>query len=368
MRIFATKAHSKITLSIVMGLILSSMLALSGCTATAVPATQGTPDATGTDLNIRGFVDSADGALRVSGKAGLLLSLARQANPPTAPAGWELVGPVFDITAQDHQRRPVRQLASTLLLRFNVIVDRPLTVLVYDGQGWQVVESELDADGLLTASVNHLTPYAVGAPRGSGPARTVSPSRVTPASTRTVPVRGTPQPRVTTTTAPVASTDAQSALSAAVKALKGKSVKITQAAGYTGNLYVAVPSTLQGSLGAALSAGGSGYYGIYNAVNEAVTVQGSGGNASGALTLLVEPKTTMPASASDAQTQLAALFPGVTATLTPAQAASNATTTAYVFYGVSGNTAYSLGYVSYQGVPLAYAVAGSGSYQAYVPR
>ena len=45
-----------------------------------------------------------------------------------------------------------------------------------------------------------------------------------------------------------------------------------------------------------------------------------------------------------------------------------ATSSSYVFYGSSGSTAYSLGYVSYEGVPLAYALAGSGSYQSLVPR
>ncbi len=353
--------QGKVVRSIV--LVLALVMALSGCTRAPAPAARPTADVIGADLDVRGFVDSADGALRVSGKGGLLLSLARQAVPPAAPAGWELVGPVFDVTAQDRQRRPVQQLAARLMLRFDVAGDRPLTVLVHDGQGWQVVESELDDDGLLTASVDHLTPYTVGAPKGSGPAKTP-----TSASTRAVPTRGTPAPKATTAVTPASSTDAQTALGAAIKPLKGKSVKVTQATGYTGSLYVAVPSALQSSLGAALGAGGAGYYGLYNAVNEAVTVQAAGGSANGALTLLVEPKTTMPASASEAQTQLKTLFPGVIASLTPVQATSTATTTAYLFYGVSGNTAYSLGYVSYQGVPMAYAVAGSGSYQAFVPR
>lgn len=403
MRTSLAWTRGNLTRCIALGLAL--IVALSGCTREPAPAPRPAADVIGADLDARGFVDSADGHLRVSGKGGLLLSLARQAVPPPAPAGWELVGPVFDVTAQDRQRRPVQQLAARLMLRFDVAGDRPLTVLVHDGQGWQVVESELDDDGLLTASVEHLTPYTVGAPKGSGPGQPSSSGRAAssptrsassatrgapaatrpapaaprgaPAATRTIPTgtqplptRGTPAPQVTTAVTSVPAADAQTALTNAIKPLKGKTVRVTQAAGFTGNLYVALPPALQESLGAALGAGGTGYYGLYNAVNEAVTVQaaGSGGSASGAFTLLAEPRTAMPASASDAQAQLKALFPGVTASLTQVQATGTDTTTAFVFYGVSGATAYSLGYVSYAGVPLAYVAAGSGSYQAFVPK
>lgn len=399
MRTSPTWTQGKTAHSIILAVMLCATLALSGCTAASAPAPRQVADVIGADLAARGFVDSADGSLRVSGKGGLLLSLARQVNPPPAPAGWELVGPVFDITAQDSQRRPVQQLASRLILRFNTTGGRPLTVLVHDGRGWQVVESELDDDGLLTAGVDHLTPYTVGAPKGSGPGRQPSTSsraaspaakaapaatrsapaatrgapsatRTAPTGTRAVPTRGTPAPQVTTAVTPVSSADAQTALAKAIQPLKGKAVRVTQAAGFTGNLYVALPPALADSLGAALSAGGTGYYGLYNAVNEAVTVQaaGSGGTASGAFTALVEPRTIMPASADDAQAQLRALFPGVTVPLTQVPATWTGTTAAYVFYGVSGTTAYSVGFVSYEGLPLAYAAVGSGSYAVFVPR
>jgi len=375
MRNFVASTCKRIAPGIVLIMFLS--LVLPGCSA--VPERTAAGDVRDVALSVRGFVDSTDGVLRVSGKGGLLLSLIRQTNPSAAPAGWELVAPVFDVTARDRQRRPLQQLASALSLRFRVAGDRPLTVLVHDGQMWQVVESEVNADGLLTASVDHLTPYTVGAPRGSGPTGATSATRTAPAmtraaptravsSTRTVPAQGTLQPNATTVVTPVSFADAQTALASAIKPLKGRSVKVTQASGYTSSLYVAVPPALQGSLGAALNAGGAGYYGLYTALNEAVTVQASGGSANGTLTLLIEPKTTMPTSADDAQAQLQTLFPGITAALTPVSMTSTATTTAYIFYGVSGNTAYSLGYVSYQGVPLAYAVAGSGSYQAFVPQ
>jgi hypothetical protein len=386
MQTSTTRTQSKIARGIILTLVLSAALALSGCTGARPVA-----EVIGADLEARGFVDSADGGLRISGQGGLLLSLARQANPPPAPAGWELVGPVFDVTAQDRQRRPVQQLASRLMLRFNVKGDRPLTVLAHDGQGWQVVESELDDDGLLTASVDHLTPYTVGAPKGSGPGQSTTGGRAAPAATRAAPAATRPAPaatrtlptgtraiptviasqtQVTTAVTPVSAADAQAALANAIKPLKGKSVRVSQAAGYTGNLYVTLPPEIQGALGEALSAGGSGYYGLYNAVNEAVTMQaaGSSGSASGAFTLLIEPRTGMPASADAVQAQLKALFPGVTVPLTEVPVAWSDNVTGYVFYGVSGNTAYSLGYITYSGIPLAYAAVGSGSYSAFVPR
>ncbi|MBI5305092.1 MAG: hypothetical protein HY868_23370 [Chloroflexi bacterium] len=306
------------------------------------------------DLDARGFVNSADGKLRVSGKGPFLLALNRMSNPPAAPAGWEFAGPVFDITARDRQQRPVRQFAAPLALRFDIAENRPLTILVHTESGWQVVPSEIDAEGKLTANVDHLTPYTIGAPASAGNAR---------GSITRVPTI-TPGARVTVTAVPASSSDAASALKIAAEALKQKTVKITGAAGYTGGLYVAVPSVLQNALGSALGAGGTAYYGFYNAVNEVVTVNASGsrGATSGALSLLVEPKTAMPTSADDAKKQLAALFPGVTATLTQSQQSS------FVFYGVSGNTAYSLGYVSYNGVPLAYAMMGTGSYMSLVPK
>jgi hypothetical protein len=401
MRTSRTWTQGKTAHRIILAGVLCAALALSGCISASAPAFRhdGDPsaDVVGADLATHGFVDSADGNLRVSGKGGLRLSLARQANPPAAPAGWELVGPVFDISAQDSQRRPVRQLASRLTLRFNTIGDRPLTVLVHDDQSWQVVESELDDDGLLTANVEHLTPYTLGAPKGSGPgqpatsSRAASPAakaapaatrsapaatrgapatRTAPASTRAVPTRGTPAPQVTTAVTTVSAAGAQTALANAIQPLKGKAVRVTQATGFTGNLYVALPPALADSLGAALGAGGAGYYGLYSAVNEAVTMQaaGGGGATSGAFTALVEPRTTMPASADDAQAQLRALFPGVTVPLTQVQAAWPGTTAAFVFYGVSGSATYSVGFVSYEGLTLAYAAVGSGSYAAFVPR
>jgi len=320
----------------------------------AIPTSPTTLETEG-DLETQGVVNSADGKLRVSGRGPFLLSLRQMSNPPTAPSGWELVGPVFDITARDRQQRPVRQFAAPLLLRFDIASNRPATILVHAENGWQIVPSEFDADGKLSASVDHLTPYTVGVPA-------LTSSSAPAVGTRAATL--SPGARVTVTRATVTPADAEGVLSTAVEQLKQKKAKISAAAGYSGSLYVAVPPALQNVLGTAIGAGGACYYGLYGAVNEVIVVQAAGSGASGTLTLLVEPKTTMPTSAADAKTQLTTLFPGVTVPLTQAQQAQ----TAYVFYGVSGNTAYSLGYVSYNGVALAYAVVGSGSYTGLVPK
>ncbi len=247
----------------------------------------------------------------------------------------------------------MQKFAELIKLRFDVSTDRPVTVLVHNGAAWEIVPSESDADGKLVADVDHLTPYVTGSP-------TQDKARAAPTAAPKI----TPGARVTVTSAPTSSSDAQAALESAVAAVKGKKIKITSAAGYTGSLYVALPGYLQTSLNA-IGTSGVTYYGLYNAVNEAISAQAKGGAASGALTLLVEPKTTFPANATDAKNSLATTFAGIPVS---SLAQSRAESTAYVFYGASGNTAYSIGYISYNGVPLAYGMVGSGSYQSFVPK
>jgi hypothetical protein len=360
-------------LALVVSLGAALVSTLAGCTGVpASPAPAVLADNITGNLAQADHLDSTDGFLRVSGRTGLILSMRPMAAPPAAPEGWAFTGPVFDITAQDGQRRPVQQLASLLMLRFNVRGDdRPLTVMVYRDGAWQVVESERDDEGHLVAQVDHLTPYTVAAPAprvpaGARPTTAAPSSRTRPTGMPTIQVTPSARrtPSATTSVSTVAASDAQSVLAAAAKTLKGKPVKVTSAMGYTGSLSVPVPTALQGSLGVAISAGGAGYYGMYSGVNQVVVVQAAGGNANGSLTLLAEPKTAMPADAAAAQSQLKTLFPGVSASLTPVQAAPSG----YAFYGVSGSTAYAVGYIQYEGLVLAYAMSGSGSYQALVPQ
>lgn len=323
------------------------------------------------DLESKGFVDSGDSKLRVIGKLPMLVTLKNIATPPTAPSGWEFLGPVFDVTAQDKTRRqPLQKLAGLVTLRFQAPRGRPLTIMVNDGKSWEIVESEFDGDGNITAAVDHFTNYGVGAPQQSKvtPPATSGTPRVTVTITRTqsAATTRTPQVTVAVATSTVSASAAETALSTAAKTLKGKTVKITSAAGYTGSASVALPSSLQKTL-SSVSGSGTVYYGLYNGVNEAVTAEAKGGSSTGAMTLLVEPKTSMPTTAADAKTKLQSYFPGVTVTLTQAQPTSTGTT-GYVFYGTSGNTAYSLGYVSYNGIAMAYAMSGSGTYQSLVPK
>ena len=330
-------------------------LAVVGCQSSAPAPTSAPASQTGEgDLEANGSVTSADGKFSVIGKSQLLVALKDMTNPPAAPAGWEFVGPVFDVTAQDRQRRPVQKLAAALELRFDVPTDRAVTVMVYGDQGWDIVPSEIDADGKLTADVNHLTPYVAAAPKPGNATR--RPATIVP--------KITPSPKATVVSAPASTSDAQSALESAVTSIKQKKIKVTSAAGYTGSLYVALPGSIQSTLDS-VSANGAAYYGLYNAVNEAFTAQANGSASSGALTLLAEPKTAFPASAADARTALTSEFPGVpVSSLTSSRADSSA----YVFYGTSGSTAYSVGYVTYNGVTLAYAMVGSGTYESLVPK
>jgi|GEM_PF-1515602 len=322
------------------------------------------------DLESRGFIDSGDGKLRVIGNLSMLVTLKSIASPPTAPGGWEFIGPVFDVTAQDRTRKPLQKLAGRVTLRFQAPRGRPVTIMVNDGKNWEIVESEFDSDGNITASVDHFTNYGVGAPqqsKGTPPVTAATP-RATLTRTQSAATTRTPQVTVAVATSTVSASTAETALSNAAKVLKGKTVKITSAAGYTGSVSVALPASLQKTL-SSVSGSGTVYYGLYNGVNEAITAEAktTSGTTSGVMTFLVEPKTSMPTTAADAKTKLQSYFPGVTVTLTQAQPTSTGTT-GYVFYGTSGNTAYSLGYVSYNGVALAYAMSGSGTYQSLVPK
>ena len=275
------------------------------------------------------------------GKSPLFVSLKTLRDAPAAPAGWEFVAPAFDVTAQDRQRRPIQKLTAALRLRFDVPTNRPAMVLGHNGAIWEIVPSEIDADGSLAADVDHFTPYVAAAPKSAQAAPKIT-------------------PRATVVTAPASSGDAQAALESATATVKGKKSKVTGAAGYTGALAVPRPNYLQ-SVVDTVSASGATYYGLYNAVNEAFAAQAkSGSGTQGALTPMVESKTARPANATDACNARASAFLGVpVSSLTQARADSNA----YVLYGTSGNTAYGAGYVSYNGWVLAYGTMGSGTWR-----
>jgi hypothetical protein len=328
--------------------------------ASSVSATIGSPASQSTiannrlvegDLDIRGYLDSADGSLRISGKGQLKLAIQPVNNSPAAPPGWQLAAPVLDITARDRQDRPVKQLLSSLDLQFKVNTAEPVTVLVYNNSAWEIVPSEINADGRLTATIDHLTPYSAGSPSK----RTSTPS-ITPALPSTLPSQ------VSLTTSSVAASQAQNALSKAAKPLKNKDVRISSAGGYNGTLSIALPPVVQKSLGSAFAAGGEAYYGLYSAVNEIVTVWAAGGQLSGALTVMAEPKTSLPAGSQEALNSLRQMFPGLPSNLTQVGDDSSA----FTFYAVEGNTAYLAGCISYNGLVLDYVMAGSAEFQKLV--
>ncbi len=175
---------------------------------------------------------------------------------------------------------------------------------------------------------------------------------------------GFPQVEAKVTVTAVSEASAEAALTEAVKALKGSKARVNSAAGYTGSANIPLPEALQSSLGSALATSGTGYFGMYNGFNEAVTIGAGGGLGSGNLALLVEPKVAMPVDAEDALSQLKVLFPGVSAELMLVQDSQ----AACVFYAAQpGANSYSLGFVSYEGLILAYAMSGSGTYQSLVP-
>lgn len=345
---------------------------------------------TDSDLSSKGFVDSSDNKLRISGKSPLLVSIKGVEKTPAAPAGWELLTPIYEISATDLRKQPVTKLPAALSLRFDITGTKTMTILVYSENAWQILLSDFDTSGKLIANIDHLSIFTVGSPHRTAaklPTWTpvsktsTSSARVITATTKPLPATPTPTLLLPTRTIPpvfltltpaaqktlsvtqVSGGEASSAVNVAVKYLKDKNIHITSAGGYSGSLNIAVSPALQAALGGAVGASGTAYYGIYNAVNEGVIVHGGGSKATGGLTLLVEPKTKMPASAEEARNQLAALFPGITIPLTQVQASS----TQYIFRGSAGNYSYNLGYVIYDNIPIAYAMSGYGTYESIVP-
>lgn len=319
--------------------------------ATMTTAAPGDTGSVGAGKSLR----SADNRLEVrgGGHTPLDVTLKVLPQPPAPPAGWTLLAPVYEITARDHDRA-VTTLTDPFELRFNVGND-PATVVYYDdsAKAWVIVESDVVA-GVVIATTDHLTPYTVAKPSGPGARPTVTaPSK--PAAPGSI----TPGANVSATAGTVTADAAQRALEAAASQYKGRQVKVSGAAGYTGSGVITLPASLDAALNAV--SGTAGFvYGLYNGVNEAITALAGGTATSGSLVVLVEPKTTMPTSNSDASAQLAKLFPGaVGPKYSPAGTGS---ATNYAFIAQTAESAYAMGYVSYNGLSLAYLVVGSGSY------
>jgi hypothetical protein len=153
-------------------------------------------------------------------------------------------------------------------------------------------------------------------------------------------------------------------LAAAIQPLKGQAVRVTGAVGYAGSGSVTLPEVIEQALDGVVSAGGTAYYGIYQGVNQAVIAQAAGANANGTLTALVEIQRAYPSDGASAQSQLAALFPGATCTQ-PIAAPAGVPELAhsYLFYGAAAETSFLGGFIQYEGISLAFVLAGKGSLQ-----
>lgn len=353
--------------------VLAAAMVLAACGGGGTRDSAAQPPVDPNALERRGFVESDDGRLRISGKSPLVVSIRAAAGTPELPAGWEALAPVYDVTARDRLHQPVTELSERLSVAFEVRPGVAATVLMYDLGVWSVVPSET-AGSKVTALIDHLTPYTIAAPlsaqspsQGPLPVRSPSPApsgTPTPASpaTTTARTRATATPSAAVTAGTMGPAQAQAALETAIERLKGKKTRVENATGYTGALVVPLPAALQQSLGAALGAGGAASYGLYNGINQAVSVSATGNGVSGSLTLLAEPKTQMPADERAAREQIAQYFPAVPPGLTVVMADSSG----YAFTVQSGGTTYAAGILSLNGTAIAYAAAGSGSYAVTV--
>lgn len=358
------------------GVAVSAMAACGGAGGEepAPTAASATPTATPDPLLVSGRVGgggalrSQDGRLEVRSSGRTILDVeVRAMTGPAAPTGWTLLSPVYEITARDNGR-PVTKLAQPFDLAFRV-PEGAATVLVLSDGRWEVVESQRTADGTLVATVDHLTPYAVARPSVTN-ATTPVPTEAaattpTPRATATRPASKTPTipPTVTPATTPAVAQTAAEAAKAAVEAAiaqyKNRKLVVTGASGYQGSGVVALPDVLDAEIEQAVTITGQLSYGLYSGVNEALSVTATATGTGGSFTLLIEPKTTFPANTSDAQTQLADYFPGATNIVYMPVAA---TSTAYIYTAFANASTYVMGFVLYEGVPIAFLSTGSGDY------
>ncbi len=122
--------------------------------------------------------------------------------------GWVLVAPSFEVTARE-RGRAVSKLTDSLELRF--AVEGPATVLFYDGEGWEIIESTLEDGGTVSANIDHLSRYSAGKPANAGslPDYTVPEQPERTAAAGNAPA-GQPTPPTRTATRPSARLTPQS--------------------------------------------------------------------------------------------------------------------------------------------------------------
>lgn len=312
-------------------------------------------------------VKSLDGKLEVSAKTPLELEI--KASDARLPSGWKFLTPVYVLTATQ-AGKPVITPTSPLELSFNVSPG-PGTVMAYVGVDWIILDTENELKGTLKAQSAMVSAFVVARPAVG----TVTRISATATATSSVPTvvkapptavasntvgAATPEPSVSpspTAKASVTAGSAASALLTSVARFKGKSPTIAEPTKYVGSGLVPLPPNIETAM-ATLAARGELHYGLYHGVNEVVTAGATLG-ASGTFALLVEPRTAFPGNTTEAQAELVSIFPGATG-LKYAPSVSNAN--AYTFYANSGPSIFVLGFITYQGLPIAFMATGSGAY------
>jgi hypothetical protein len=336
-------------------------------TASSPAATAAEPGVARGTLGAGAVVRSLDGKLEVRGTAPLEITL--KVTEVSPPKGWAFITPVFDISVKDGGK-PVTSPSSALELSFKV-PGGAATVMYHDGKEWVILDSESDGRGSLSAKATHLSAFAAARPaagtvtRVSATATATSsvPTAVkaTPTSIATKPAMSvTPEPSPSpspTARASTAAGDPTTLLFNAAARFKGKGAPVSGGTNYSGSGSVPLPPNIETAM-ASVATQGELFYGLYSAVNEVVTAGATIG-APGTFSLLVEPRTTFPGNTTDAQAELAAIFPGATG-LKYAPSVANAN--AYTFYATSGPSIFVLGYINYQGLAIAFMSSGSGAY------
>lgn len=311
----------------------------TGATATPAPERGVATGRVGAGQGLR----SLDGRLEAASPGGEALTVTIREmgkDAPAAPGGWELVTPVYDITARDAAGKAVTQMKQPLDLRFTSSEVR-VTVAHWDGDSWEIAASEA-ASGVVSARVEHLSRYGVIRP-----------------AIKTAKVSPTASPSMSATPPAIASVDAaKAALEAAIRKFGGRSTTLRSGEPIAGATATGLPPAIAAALSEA-GVFGTVFEAPYGGVNLGFVSNATAGTANGSYALLVEPKVGFPGSSREAQLLLVEYFPGAAGLqYAPVQEGPGA----YTYQASSGSGFVVLGFVQHEGLPLAFMSTGSGLY------
>lgn len=357
---------------------------LAACSDAPVPEPDGDslePPAVAGKVMAGGTLRSADGRLDVTvpGDQAIMLTIVEQRDAPPPPPGWRFLIPVYEIKAED-AGGSLSVLPAPFGLRFFAAAPGVLaTIIVYDGSRWQLVASERDPTGNLTATIDHLTPYTVAAPIDPRATPTPVPTitKPTPRLQPTLtPTPGdnensilvntpTPTPRPPTPTPTpiprpgtptvipaISSGQARIAAERELEKYKGRKVAVA-AAPFDGRLMFPAGPAIEDLFRTPNAA-----WGTYGGLSEILTTVVNARDVAGTLTLLVEPQTGLPADDEAAAAALDVLFPGAPGTWKPVLSASDG----YAYSANLASGAVALrGYAEVEGgLVFAYLLTGTG--------